>query len=61
MEAESFLRPFEPRPEERKKNSTFERNLNVALTPSSTSLRVKNAIPCVLFSRFWEEGRIAGG
>ena len=28
-------------------NSTFERNLNVALTPWSTSLWVKTAIPCV--------------
>ena len=28
--------------------TTVERNLNVSLTPSSTSLRLKTAIPCVL-------------
>ena len=44
------------------KKSTFARNLNVALTPSSTSLRVKTAIPCVLsFSFKNKRERIAGG
>ena len=52
---ESFFRPFEPRPEE-EKTSTFERNLNVALTPSSTSLRVRTAIPCVLSLNFENRG-----
>ena len=52
---EFFFRLFEPRPEKRKK-STFERNLNVALTPSSTSLRVKTAIPCVLSLNFENRG-----
>ena len=36
---QSFFRPFESRPEERKK---------VHRTPSSPSLRVKTAIPCML-------------
>ena len=34
------------------KKSAFERNLNVALTPSSTSLRVKPAIPSMLSLNF---------
>ena len=34
------------------KESTFTRNLNVALPPSSTSLQVKTAIPCVLSLNF---------
>ena len=46
--------------QKKERDSTVERNLNVTLTPSSTSLRVKTAIPCVL-SQFWEQGRIAFG
>ena len=37
------------------------KKLHVVLTPSSTSLLVKTAIPCVLPLQFWEQGRIAGG
>ena len=37
-------------------NSTSDRNLNVALTSWSTSLRVKTAIPCVLFLNFENGG-----
>ena len=47
----SFFRPFQPSPEERKKVN-FWRDLNVALIPSSTFLRVKTAIPCVLSLNF---------
>ena len=43
------------------KKSIFERNLNVALTSSSSSLWVKTAIPLCASSQFWEQGRIAGG
>ena len=50
----SFFRPFEPRPKGKK--STFERNLNVALTPSSTSLRVRTSLPCVLSLNFENRG-----
>ena len=32
----------------KRKNSTFDRNLNVTLTPSSIFLQVKTAILCVL-------------
>ena len=38
------------------KHSTFERNLNVALTPSSTSFLVKTAIPCMLSLNFENRG-----
>ena len=38
------------------KKSTFDRNLNVALSSSSTSLRVKTAIPCVLSLNFENRG-----
>ena len=40
----------------RGKKSTSERSLNVTLTPSSTSLRVKTAIPCVLSLDFEKRG-----
>ena len=43
------------------RNSSSERNLNVVLTPSSTSLWVKTAIPCLLSLNFEKQGRIAGG
>ena len=52
---ESFFKPFQQMLEEGK-NSTSERNLNVARTPSSTSLRVKTAIPCVLSLSFENKG-----
>ena len=52
---ESFFRPFQPRLDERK-NSSFGRNLNVALPPWSTALRVKTAIPCVLSLSFENRG-----
>ena len=41
---------------EKGRSSTFERNLNVALTPWSTSLQVNNAIPCVLSLSFENRG-----
>ena len=40
----------------RGKKSIFERSLNVSLTPSSTSLRVKTAIPCVFSLNFENRG-----
>ena len=38
------------------KDLTVERNLNESLTPWSTSLRIKNAIPCVLSLNFENRG-----
>ena len=38
------------------KKSTFERNLNVAVTSWSTSFRVRTAIPCVLSLNFENRG-----
>ena len=40
----------------KRKKSNFKKNLNVALKPSSTSLRVKTAIPCVFSLNFENRG-----
>ena len=55
MGVESFFRPFEPRPEERKKVNFWKQPQRrpYAIT---TSLRVKTAIPCVLFLDFESRG-----
>ena len=42
-------------------NSTFERNLDVTLTPRSTSLPSQNCHSLCAFSPFWEQRGIAGG
>ena len=53
---QSFFRLFATKIGRKEKTHPFERNLNVALPLSSTSLRVKTVIPCVLSLNFENRG-----
>ena len=46
---EFFIKPFSTKTGRKEKSQFLKGNLNVALTPWSTSLRVKTAIPCWCF------------
>ena len=52
VEVRSFFRIRFDQDGKRGKYSTFEKNLNVALTACSTSFRVTTTIPCVLSLNF---------